>query len=335
MTDDNSSDSLVDQIHERVSGVLDDVDRDDVEAQVESFTEYSGVPDDEIERGVLSNIAAEHGIERDAFYNGGGGSSDGDDEYTIAELQDLRDELEESGEDKWISVEVTFDEEWDANHDSIAQTGLVGDDTGRTKITVWENSDCDELEEGVSYRIENATTNLYNGDVNISTTPNTTIEALDDSIEVNDDANTRVIEGAFVSIQSGSGLIERCPTDDCTRVLQNRVCSEHGKQSEVEDDLRIKATLDDGDHAYDVLFNAEMTEELTGIGMDDAFTIAEDALDKDAVADEMEGDLVGRYFRVEGPEIGNFLLVDEFEAVTDSPVDEERDLMAAANEVTF
>jgi len=35
--------------------------------------------------------------------------------------------------------------------------------------------------------------------------------------------------GALVDVQSGSGLIKRCPEEDCTRVLQNGRCSEHGE----------------------------------------------------------------------------------------------------------
>jgi replication factor A1 len=66
------------------------------------------------------------------------------------------------------------------------------------------------------------------------------------------DDNERTMEGALVDIKDGSGLIKRCPDEDCTRVIRNGRCSEHGDVSG-EFDLRIKGVLDDGEQAQDAL----------------------------------------------------------------------------------
>ena len=163
--------------------------------------------------------------------------------------------------------------------------------------------------------------------VRLSLTENrtTTIEELDEDIEVGDDAVE--VEGALVDIQSGSGLIKRCPEEDCTRVLQNGRCNEHG-EVEGEFDLRIKGVLDDGEEVTEVIFDEEATEELTGITLEQAKEMAMDALDTTVVADEMRQKVLGRYYRVEGPTLGRYVLANELERL-DGPVDAEAMLIKA------
>ena len=153
----------------------------------------------------------------------------------------------------------------------------------------------------------------------------TVIEERDEDIEVGDDDVT--VEGALVDIQSGSGLIKRCPEEECTRVLQNGRCSEHG-EVEGEFDLRIKGVLDDGEDVHEVLFDQDATEELTGITLEAAKEMAMDALDTSVVADEMRADVLGQYYRVTGPTFGRYVLVDELETLTE-PADPEAVLIKA------
>jgi replication factor A1 len=42
-----------------------------------------------------------------------------------------------------------------------------------------------------------------------------------------------------------------------------------------------------------------------------------DALDTSVVADAVRDATLGRYYRVQGPEMGRYLLVNEFEQITD------------------
>jgi replication factor A1 len=207
----------------------------------------------------------------------------------------------------------------------VGQVGLLGDETGTIKFTKWAKSDLPELTEGESYRLENVVTDEYQGRYSVKLNRTTVIEELDESIEVGDDSTT--VEGAMVDIQSGSGLIKRCPEEDCTRVLQNGRCSEHG-EGEGEFDLRIKAVLDDGESVHEVIFDQEATEELTGMTLEEAKDMAMDALDTSVVADEMCADIVGQYYRVSGPQFGRYVLADEL-AVLGGPDDAESVLIKA------
>jgi len=199
---------------------------------------------------------------------------------------------------------------WEPRSDSIGQVGLLGDETGTIKFTAWAKSDLPALEEEAVYQLGNVVTDEYQGRYSVKLNRTTTIEELDQEIEVGD--NTVECDGALVDIQNGSGLIKRCPEEDCTRVLQNGRCSEHG-EGEGEFDLRVKGVLDDGHKVHEVIFNQEMTEQLAEISLEEAKEMAMDALDTTVVADTIRDMTLGYYYQVEGPVLGRYVLVETFE----------------------
>ena len=118
--------------------------------------------------------------------------------------------------------------------------------------------------------------------------------------------------------RSNSPSTSPCPESECTRVLQNGRCSEHG-DVEGEFDLRIKGVLDDGTEVHEVIFDQEATEELTGIGLDEAQEMAMDALDTEVVVEEMRETVLGLYYRVAGPTLGRYVLANETETLEEAP----------------
>ena len=287
-----------------------DLTVDEVEERLDNLVNEYRVPVDEARRSVVNSYLDEAGLERDAL-SGGGNASVG-----LAEIDQ---------DEQWLDVTAKVVELWEARSDSVAQVGLLGDETGTTKFVAFETSDLPELEAGTVYRLENLVTDEYQGNFSMKLNRTTTITEVDEDIDVGDDAET--VEGALVDIQSGSGLIKRCPEDDCTRVLQNGRCSEHG-DVDGEFDLRIKGVLDDGEAVHEVIFDRESTEALTGTTLAEAKDMAMDALDTTVVADEMRTGTLGRYYRVSGPQFGRYVLVDEFERLSD-PVDAEAALIEA------
>jgi ssDNA-binding replication factor A large subunit len=235
------------------------------------------------------------------------------DEVDLDVLNDRSSEVtvEEIAEDEqWIDLTAKVVDLWDAPHESIAQTGLLGDPTGKIKFTKWDRAELPELEEGAVYRFRNAVTDEFEDRFSVTFNRTTSVEELDEDLEVGDEATEAT--GVLVDIQSGSGLIKRCPEEDCTRVLQNGRCSEHG-EVEGEFDLRIKGVLDDGEQVHEVIFDQDATADLTGISLEEAKEMAMDALDTEVVADEMRGKVLGRYYRVSGPTLGRYLLVNEMD----------------------
>ncbi|SDQ19994.1 replication factor A [Natronobacterium texcoconense] len=296
-------------IHEQFSDHI-DVSVDEIEDRLTTLVDEYKVPTDEARRSVTNHYLEEADLEREDIASG---SSDD------AKIEDV-DEPEQ-----WIDLTAKVIELWDPRSDSVAQVGLLGDPTGTIKFTKWAKSDLPALEEGGVYELRNIVTDEYQGRYSVKLNSTTVIEELEEDIEVGDD--TSEIEGALVDMQSGSGLIKRCPKEDCTRVLQNGRCNEHG-EVEGEFDLRIKAVVDDGIDAHEVIFDKDATEELTGLSLEEAKDMAMDALDTTIVADEIADDVVGTYYRIEGPTFGRYVLADEVEEL-DGPADAE-DLLIKA-----
>jgi ssDNA-binding replication factor A large subunit len=297
------------EIHDEFTDHL-DIDLEDVSARLERLVSEYKVPLSEARRSVENHYLDEAGLERDDL---AGGSEE---EVSIADVDQP---------EQWISLTAQVVDLWDPRSDAVGQVGLLGDETGTIKFTAWAKSDLETLEEGSVYRLDNVVTDEYQGRYSVKLNKTTEITGVDAEIEVGDDDST--IDGALVDIQSGSGLIKRCPVEGCTRVLQNGRCSEHG-DVEGEFDLRIKGVLDDGKSVQEVIFDHEMTEALTGIDIETAKEMAQDALDTTVVADEMEETILGRYYRVTGPVMGRYLLANEIEELTE-PVDPDDVLIRA------
>jgi len=298
------------EIHEQFSDQL-DVTVEEIEERLDTLVNEYKVPVSEARRSVTNTYLDEAGMERDDL--GGGG---GNEQVQLADVD---------APEEWVDVTAKVVELWEPRSDAVAQVGLLGDETGTIKFTKWSKSDLPTLDEGGVYHLRNVVTDEYQGRFSVKLNRTTVIEELDDDIEVGDDDVT--VEGALVDIQSGSGLIKRCPEEDCTRVLQNGRCNEHG-EVDGEFDLRIKGVLDDGEDVHEVLFDREGTEDLTGITLEEAKDMAMDALDTSVVADEMRTDVLGRYYRVSGPTFGRYVLVDEMERLSE-PADPEAVLIKA------
>jgi replication factor A1 len=209
---------------------------------------------------------------------------------------------------------------WDSNSDAISQVGLIGDETGSMKFVKWAKAELPNLAEGKSYLLKNVVTDEFQGRFSIKLNRTSEVEPLEEDVEVGSQAAE--FAGALVDIQKGSGLIKRCPV--CKRSLAKGICGEHGKV-EGTYDLRIKAVLDDGRRVQDILINRETTEELTGLGLEEAKQMAMEALDHEVVRARIEGNLIGRYFSVTGPRVDRYILVETIIAappVTAADVDE-------------
>lgn len=212
---------------------------------------------------------------------------------------------------QWATVKGKVVQLWENSHESIEQAGLIGDPTGVIKFTNWASSELPDMEEGKSYMLKNVVVNEWGGKIQIQLNRSSSIEELDEDIKVG--SLTSTYFGAMVDIQTGSGLIKRCP--ECKRALVKGACPEHGKVKG-EYDLRIKAVLDSGTSTQDILINRELTEELAGLSLNTAIAMAADALDPGVVLDNLKHELVGRYYTVTGHKLDRYILVDSINPKT-------------------
>ena len=301
----------MDDVTERAAQIVEelpdgaDATEDEVADRLEAYMEHD-----------LSMATAADAVTRE--YGGGSGAMP-DDDPEDREIASLDTEGEP------VNIEGRVVDLWDPNHESIYQTGLIGDESGVTKFTEFKSDgESVDLEEDKSYRIENASTDEWEGDYNILIEDDSAVTELDEDVEVTDDdgeQDTVTISGAIVNVPDRkNGLIRRRVGDD--RIVDS------DSDAETEYDLRIKAHLDDGDECRTVYFDAEQTTELTGIDVEEAREIATDKLSIEAVIGQMKPDVLGRYFTLEVVQIEDNHLVESYECSTVSdPAAEAEELL--------
>ena len=221
-------------------------------------------------------------------------------------------------------------------------SGVLADETARLPFTDWDPHP--ELGEGGTVRIGNAYVREFRGVPSVNVSEFSTVEPIDAEIQPGEAASMSVGEavgkggvydvaltGHVVGIRDGSGLIQRCP--ECGRVVQKGQCRSHG-EVDAEDDLRVKAILDDGTGAVTAVLDDELTEQVYGATLGDALEAAREAMDTGVVADALADRIVGREFRVRGnlsvDDYGANLQATAFEAVDADAADRAAALLEVA-----
>jgi replication factor A1 len=220
-------------------------------------------------------------------------------------------------------------------------SGVFGDESGRLPFTAWVPHDA--IENGDPVRVENAYVREFRGVPEVNVSEYSTVTPLDHAVEVGDAATELsiaeavgsggvydvLVEGTLIAVRDGSGLIERCPK--CSRVVQNGQCRSHG-DVDGEDDLRVKAILDDGTATVTAILDADLTEQVYGGGLEEAKDAARDAMDKEVVADAIRDNIVGKEYRVRGhlsvDDYGANLDATDFDEVEADPVERAEALLA-------
>jgi replication factor A1 len=267
------------------------VELSEIESRLEQLVNKFKVAPEEARRNVISLLLKKHNIPKSAFFTPR--------ETPQVKITDIKED------EKWVTLRARVIQLWEANQESISQVGLLGDESGTIKFTKWAKASAlPTIEEGKSYLFKNVTTSEWQGQFSVKLNRTSEIIPIKEDIEV---GSTPVeFSGAIVDIQSGSGLIKRCP--ECNRAMVKGVCSEHGKVEGIYD-LRVKAVMDDGERVQEILLNRETTEALTGITLEKAREKATEALDQAVVTDMIKSMLVGRYYVVTGTKLDRFILV--------------------------
>ncbi len=275
----------------------------EIETRLDQLINKFKVPPEEARRNVINYFLKVHNIPRTEFFE------------KRETPQVKASDVKEDG--RWVTLRGKVVQLWETNQESISQAGLLGDESGTIKFTKWAKAGLPAVEEGKSYLFKNVTTSEWQGQFSIKLNRTSEIIPLNEDIEV---GSTPVeFSGAIVDVQSGSGLIKRCP--ECNRALIKGACGEHGKVEGIYD-LRVKAVLDDGEKVQDILLNREVTEALIGITLEKAKEMATEALDQAVVLDLIKNRLVGRYFVVSGAKLDRFILVETIKQDI-RPIDED------------
>ncbi|MFC7046281.1 Single-stranded DNA binding protein [Halobacteriaceae archaeon GCM10025711] len=215
-------------------------------------------------------------------------------------------------------------------------SGVIADETARLPFTDWDPHDA--VVEGANLRVENVYVREFRGVPSVNFSEFSTVSTIDRDVEESGPVSMSIreaverggaydveVEGNVIEVRDGSGLIQRCP--QCGRVIQKGQCRTHG-EVDGEDDLRVKAILDDGTRAVTAILDDELTEQVYGGGLEQAREQAREAMDQEVVADTIRDRIVGREYRIRGnlsvDDYGANLEAMTFDHTDDDPADRAR-----------
>ncbi len=254
--------------------------REDLRAHLEYSTEFS-VPFSELSKIAENFLARKLGVDRSELVQK---------DAPLVKIGELADP------DEWVSVKVKVARLWgDKGNDAISQAGIAGDETGTIKFVIWSSSGAPKVEEGKCYLFKNVVTDFYKGRIQINITKSSSIEEIDEKIELKQ--ADQELRGVLVSVSKNSGLIKRCP--ECLKTTAKGICPTHGKV-EIIRDLRVIGVLDDGEDTHTVVMDKNVVAKLSGITLDDAIKMAKETLDSTTPLKELKKRMIGRYYSLKG-----------------------------------
>ena len=224
----------------------------------------------------------------------------------------------------------------------VVRSGDVMDPTGRCRLTAW----CDfDPKPGDSIIIEGGRVQFWQGSPDLVIDDLEQVSSLADApwgkidpenhwvevglTEITQGGSRRGIStsGTIVAINSGSGIIERCP--ECRRMLRDGSCTEHGAQRG-EEDLRLRFVLDDGVSNANLFLGKEPAEEFLGMGMDEIKSEIS-SIGKEVFVSNLRRRVLARKMSVHGrcavDGQGAMLFADKVELVDPKPAEEAERVM--------
>lgn len=204
---------------------------------------------------------------------------------------------------------------FEARHQKIHQTGLIGDASGVVRFVSWKGkSEPPTLEQGKAYEIQGVYPTLYDDKINVNLS-NATATEITEEIKVAP-APGEILVGAVTRILS-AGIVRRCSHQGCKKTLTvgpgGYLCPTHSLVEEPRPDLRARVVLDNGTQAATVYLPAPVIEKLTWLSLAGAVDLAESAkVGGDyLVEDRIRTALFGRYLKVyAAPMPGQFYAQD-------------------------
>jgi replication factor A1 len=192
-------------------------------------------------------------------------------------------------------------------------SGVLADGSGQVEFTSWADH---KLASGQALTIEGGYVRSFRGvpqytfDESAKVTPFSgdlaSAEALSQRpsvplgtlVERGGGSDVTVV-ATLLEVRPGSGLVLRCSTPGCTRVLTSGMCRLHNRVEGLPD-LRVKGILDDGTGAVNVVAGRAITEALLGKDLAQCTKEAQAAFRPEVILDQLREKLTSRVFEVRG-----------------------------------
>lgn len=196
--------------------------------------------------------------------------------------------------------------------------GILADASGQVEFSAWHDHG---LQAGEAYTIEGGYVRAFRGQPQytfdadakvapaatpvpeaaaLAARPPTPISAV---VERGGGTDLTLV-ATLLEVRPGSGLVLRCSTPGCTRVLAAGQCRIHNRVEGVPD-LRIKGILDDGTGALSMVAGRELTEQVLGKALAQCVEEAKAAFRPEVIQDQLKEKVTGRVFEVKGSALGD------------------------------
>ena len=156
---------IVDQIEARLKDQGIEVPEEEIVSRLKKLVEDFHVPEAEARRSVLNYFFKEHGITSAS---------------AVASQKVKVSDIKEPG--RWIDLEIKVLQLWEPTSETISQTGLVADDTGKVKFTKWARDNLPQMAEGKSYLLKKVVTDEFQGRFGIRLNRISKIEELESEV---------------------------------------------------------------------------------------------------------------------------------------------------------
>ena len=193
---------IADRISAKFAAAGHPLDRAKLEERITRFVEEFSVPPGEAERSITHDYARQFGME---IPDRAPSKENRGDINNISDIQ----------AEQWVNVEGIIVVLFPPRSPSVAQSGILADNTGTIRFTVWAKANATIMEAGKWYRVESAVADEYNGQVSLKVHSGTTISPLNQEeishLEISDINN---IKPGVVSVKGKVVRVEKPPSDN-------------------------------------------------------------------------------------------------------------------------
>lgn len=155
--------SITQRISEKFSALGHQIEPAKIEEKLSRMINEFGVPEEEAERSIISDYSREFGLEERIY--AASPKSDAPDAISIADMK--------TGD--WATIEGVVTVLFEARSPSVAQSGIVADQSGSVRFTVWAKAQAPILELGGWYRFESVAVDEFNNQPNFQVHSGTAI----------------------------------------------------------------------------------------------------------------------------------------------------------------
>lgn len=155
--------SITQRISEKFSALGHQIEPAKIEEKLSRMINEFGVPEEEAERSIISDYSREFGLEEGM--HAAVAKSDAPDAIPIADMK--------TGD--WATIEGVITVLFESRSPSVAQSGILADQSGSVRFTVWAKAQAPVLELGGWYRFESVAVDEFNNHPNFQVHSGTVI----------------------------------------------------------------------------------------------------------------------------------------------------------------